>query len=70
MTPAAWTNGRSVMVGRWEYYWPSDTFIIHLYKGRGRRILKGYETPEWGKWRLIRNSNGATNDKSVSDRTG
>lgn len=59
VNPAVWTNGKRTITGRWAYYWPSDVFDIWLDKrdpltGEDRYIQADGDTPEWGKWKLVR----------------
>lgn len=61
MRDAIWTNGKSTRAGSWEWFGHANTFLVVLdkpvgYGGETRKRLEllGYETPEWGKWRLIR----------------
>lgn len=60
MNEAKWSNGKTIIGGRWEYYRPSDKFFIEIYKkdsitGEKTRKFSVYgDSPEWGKWKLIR----------------
>ncbi len=60
-TDAVWTNGKSERKGAYEWIWHANTFRVWLdkpvgYGGEKRKSLSllGYETPEWGKWRLVK----------------
>lgn len=59
MKAAIWTNGKKTVSGFWEYYPPSDIFIIKLntrerISGLPIKFTTSNDTPEWGKWELKR----------------
>lgn len=60
MKDARWTNGKRTINGRWAYHWPSDSFTIELdvrdviTGAKTRTFTVKDDTPEWGKFRLIR----------------
>lgn len=54
-----WTHPRyGKRVGRFEYHWPSDTFVIDTRREDGthhlRKVVKGGDKAEWGGWKLER----------------
>jgi len=55
MQEAKWTNGKKTISGRWVYIWHLKTFIVELSTGR-RIVLLGNDTPEWGKWKKIKDN--------------
>jgi len=65
-TPATWVNGKKRIEGYYFYYWPRDTWIVTLKSrdrvtGELRRLdLLGYDAPEWGNWKLVREEKEAT----------
>lgn len=61
MKQGTWTKeGHAPLHGQWEYYWPSDRFIVLLDVASARRIRKSArfvlagEKPEWSGWKLHR----------------
>jgi hypothetical protein len=59
MNRGIWKNGKKKLTGYWEYYWPGGYFIIELDEpdpitNQIRNFRSNEETPEWGKWRLVR----------------
>jgi len=61
MKEGTWTNGKQTVRGWWEYLWAADKFVVELdsrdrITGQPRRmVLFGGDSPEWGKWKLVRN---------------
>lgn len=54
-----WRNGNQTVTGEWCYNWAADNFTIWLdsvdeITGRRREITTSLDTPEWGKWKLVR----------------
>jgi hypothetical protein len=54
-----WTNGKETETGRWVYNWAADNFTISLdsrdpITGRPRTFIVYGDSPEWGKWKLVR----------------
>lgn len=56
MNEAKWTNGKTILTGRWQYYWPADSFTIQLDRGNRTFSVKN-DTPEWGNYKLIKETN-------------
>lgn len=59
MTKGTWVNGKKTLTGRWEYIWHSNNFTIVLdskdrITGVQRRLTVHGDTPEWGNWKLKR----------------
>jgi len=55
---AIWSDGKTTVQGTWEYYRPSDKFIIWLdskdpVTGRQRVVETHGDVPEWGKWKRV-----------------
>jgi hypothetical protein len=56
-----WRNGKQVVHGWWAYQWAADKFTIELdgkdeITGAARRITAYGDSPEWGNWKLDRES--------------
>lgn len=66
MIEAKWSNGKTILTGRYRYYWPSDSFTIQLDRGNRTFTVKN-DTPEWGKYKLMRETN---ENRSVQDTLG
>lgn len=48
MQPGAWTKDGKRITGRWEYYWPGETFNISLDE----------KDPITGKWIYVHTNGG------------
>ena len=63
MPKAKWQNTKTkkIITGSWEYYRPSDIFTIWLdsvdkITGLRRRLTTRNDKPEWGNWKLLKES--------------
>ena len=59
MRRGKWTTGKTTITGWWCYNWASRTFLVLLdsvdrITGEQRRLLVHNDTPEWGRWKLVR----------------
>ena len=61
MIEATWINKHrnKELTGRYKYIWHKDAFFIQLDKndsitGRGREFYLYDDTPEWGPWKIKR----------------
>ena len=58
---ATWKNGKRTVTGFWSYDWASDRFTVILdsrdrITGQQKQFLVAGSRPEWGNWRLVRDS--------------
>lgn len=58
MKEATWTDGSITVTGHWEYYRPSDKFIITLSSKdpitKQIRVIETYrDVPEWGDFKRV-----------------
>jgi hypothetical protein len=44
MKDQIWVKGNKEISGQWEYYWPSDMFIIQI---KSKRFIVKGDKPEW-----------------------
>jgi hypothetical protein len=61
---AKWTNGSRTIKGRWFYDLPADKFYIELdsidrITGCQRNITSHRDEPEWGNWKLVKETANA-----------
>jgi len=61
-TKAKWTDGKTIITGEWEYRRSCDNFAVRLdstdpITGRQRMFVVYDDTPEWGKFKLIKKEN-------------
>jgi hypothetical protein len=49
---ATWSNGTTVLSGKWWYVWASEVFVIQILN-RSRVIVTHKDTPTWGRYKII-----------------
>lgn len=71
---ATWVNGKKKLKGRWYYSWGPNKFWISLdskdpITGEFRRFDVYGDSPEWGKWKLVReNTTKTTTKKELGEK--